>query len=186
MIALSWNSSFEPNSYDADKHISALVEAYRSLPRHIARKHLGASMRRVLKPAVPILRKNTPKQKRTLRASAITRDTKGRFTKGSGKLRNVAGALRRAATVRVGQTGQNNAFNSFVYGVLGYRAGFESRKAIWLQYGTSRGISPYQMIDKTMAEFGPVAANRLAEEMAKALEKAASEDAAGKNPVRSY
>jgi hypothetical protein len=174
MISLSWNSSFEPNSYDADKHIAALMEAYRSLPRHIARKHLGAAMRRVLRPAVPILRKNTPPL--GLRT--------GRRKKGE-KARS-SGALRRAVTVRVGQTGRNGAFNSFVYGVLGYRAGLQSRKAIWLNFGTSRGLGAYEMIEKTMSEFGPVAANRLAEEMAKALEKAVKEDAAGKNPVREF
>ncbi|MCE3000558.1 MAG: hypothetical protein LW892_12080 [Betaproteobacteria bacterium] len=102
MISLSWNSNFEPNSFDADKHIGALMRAYRELPRHIARKHLGASMRRVLRPAVPILRRNTPP----------TGVRRGRRKKGE-KARST-GALRRAATIRVGQTGTNKAFDAFV------------------------------------------------------------------------
>jgi hypothetical protein len=38
------------------------------------------------------------------------------------------------------------------------------------------------MIGKTMREFGPVAAGKLADEMSKALEKAAAERASGANP----
>jgi hypothetical protein len=170
MISLSWNSSFEPNSYDADRHIGALMQSYRALPRHIARKHLKAAMRKVLRPAVPILRKHTP--------PLGTR--RGRRKKGE-KPRST-GALRRAVTVRAGQTGTNNAYDAFVFGVLGYKASFESRKAIWLQFGTSGGVRPFQMIEKTLQEFGPVASSRLAEEMAKALEKATAELAGGKNP----
>jgi len=170
MISLSWNSSFEPNSYDANAHIGALMNAFRALPRHIARKHLKAAMRRVLRPAVPILRKNTPPL-----------DTRrGRRKKGEKK--RSSGALRRSVTVRTGQTGTNKAFDAFVYGVLGYKAGPESRKAIWLQYGTSGGVRPYDMIGKTMQQFGPIAAKKLAQEMSQALEKAAAEFASGKNP----
>lgn len=170
MISLSWNSSFEPNSYDANRHIQSLMKAYRMLPKHIAKKHLKAAMRKLLRPAVPILRKNTP--------PLGTR--RGRRKKGE-KPRST-GALRRAVTVRAGQTGKNGDFDAFVFGVLGYKASFESRKAIWLQFGTSGGIAPYQMIERTLKEFGPVAAERLADEMAKALEKAAAELAGNKNP----
>lgn len=170
MISLSWNSSFEPNSYDANKHIAALVGRFRQLPRHISKKHMKAAMRRVLKPAVPVLRRNTP--------PLSTR----RGRRKAGEKARSSGALRRSVTVRVGQTGNNGDFGAFVYGVLGYKAGIESRKAIWLQYGTSRGIKPYQMIDKAMAEFGPVAASKLAEELRDALEKATAELAGGKNP----
>lgn len=170
MITLSWNSNFEPNSLDLDKHIGKLMRSYRELPRHIARKHLGASFRRVLKPGVAILRRNTP--------PLGTR--RGRRKKGE-KPRST-GALRRAATVRVGQTGKNKAFDAFVYGVLGYRAGFESRKAIWLEFGTDNGVRSFQMMQKTINEFGPVVAGKLAQEMALSLEKAVKELAGGKNP----
>lgn len=170
MISLSWNSSFEPNSFDADKHIAALMAAYRELPRHIARKHLGAAMRRVIKPGVAILRRNTPP----------TGTRRGRRKKGE-KARST-GALRRAVTTRVGQTGTNKAFDAFVYGVLGYKAGMESRKAIWLEFGTGNGVRSFAMMKKTVAEFGPVAASKLAAEMAAALEKAVKEVGSGKNP----
>lgn len=170
MIALSWNSSFEPNSLDLDRHIGKLMRSYRELPRHIARKHMGAAFRRVLKPGKAILRRNTP--------PLGTR--RGRRKKGE-KPRST-GALRRAVTVRVGQTGTNKAFDAFVYGVLGYRAGFESRKAIWLEFGTDNGVRSFQMMQKTINEFGPVAAGKLAQEMAMSLEKAVKELAGGKNP----
>jgi hypothetical protein len=170
MISLSWNSSFEPNTFDSNKVIEGLMSRYKALPNHIAKKHLKAAMRRVLKPGVPILRRNTP--------PLSTR----RGRRKAGEKKRSTGALRRAVTVRTGQSGKNGGFDSFVYGVLGYKASFESRKAIWLQFGTSGGVRAYQMMEKTLAEFGPVAANKLAEEMAVGLEKAAAELAAGKNP----
>lgn len=180
MISLSWNSNFEPNSYDMSRHIRSVMRAYKKLPGHIARKYMKASMRRVLKDAVPILRRNTPKGKAYNTRSAVKRDSRGRFQQGSGKKMRVrGGALRRAATVRTGMTGKAGAFDSFVWGVLGYKAGIESRKAIWLNYGTSRGIKPYQMIEKTMSEFGPVAASRLAKEMRRALASAVKDKAPG-------
>lgn len=172
MISLSWNSNFEPNSYDADPHIKAMMAVFAELPRHIARKHLKAAMRRVLRRGVPILRKNTP-------PLGVRR---GRRKKGEKAAST--GALRRAVTVRVGQTGKNLDFGAFVWGVLGYKASFESRKAIWLQYGTKGGVRPFQMIEKTMAEFGQVSAEELAREMAAALPKAVAEVAGGRNPGR--
>jgi len=52
MISLNWEQ--------VDGQIGALVQRYAGLPRYIAKKHLVASMRRALKPGIPILRKNTP------------------------------------------------------------------------------------------------------------------------------
>lgn len=170
MISLSWNSSFEPNSYDANRHIRALMKAYVGLPRHIAKKHLKAAMRRVLKPGVPILRKNTP--------PLGTR--RGRRSKGEKK--RSTGDLRKSVTAKAGQTGKNLDFDAFIWGVLGYRFKGQDRKAIWLNFGTSRGGPAFDMIGKTMAQFGPVSAAKLAQEMRIGLEKAAKELSSGKNP----
>lgn len=170
MISLSWNSSFEPNSFDGNRHIKALMKAYKGLPRHIAKKHLRAAMRRVLKPGVPILRRNTP--------PLTTR--RGRRTKGEKK--RSTGDLRKSVTTKAGQTGNNNAFDSFVWGVLGYRFKGQDRKAIWLNFGTARGGPAFDMIGKAMSEFGPVAAGKLAREMKVGLDKAAKELSSGKNP----
>lgn len=170
MISLSWNSNFEPNSYDGDRHIKGMMEAFRAMPRHIAKKHIKAAMRRTLKPGVPILRSLTP--------PIGTR--RGRRRKGE-KARST-GELRRSVTVRVGQTGTNKYFGAFVWGVLGYRFKGQDRKAIWLNYGTRNGVRAYDMIGKAMAQLGPISASKLAAEMAVAIEKAASELASGKNP----
>ena len=170
MISLSWDSSFEPNSYDADRHIGALMKQFQGLPRHIARKHLKAAMRRTLKPGVPILRRNTP--------PLGTR----RGRRKAGEKARSTGDLRRRVTTKAGQTGNNGQFGSFVWGVLGYRLKGQDRKPIWLNYGTSRGVRAYAMIENTMREFGPVSAKRLADEMAAAFENAANELASGKNP----
>lgn len=169
MIALSWRvDRYDFTDYDADKAVAVVMDRFKSLPRHIARKHIGAAMRRVLKPGVPILRKNTPPMG--------TR--RGRRKKGEKPIST--GAMRRAVTTRTGQTGRNE--DGFVWGVLGYRASFESRKAIWHQYGTRAGLQGADMIGRTMREFGQPAANKLAAELAVAFDKAAKENASGKNP----
>lgn len=160
-------------SNDEAKAFDQLMDRYKALPRHIARKHLGAAMRRVLKKAVPILRRNTPPL-----------GTK-RGRRRAGEKPSSTGSLRRAVTVRTGQTGTNRDFDSFVWGVVGFKAGPESRKAIWLEYGTARGGPAYDMVGKSMREFGAPAADELAREMATAFEKAVKEFGSGKNPVRS-
>lgn len=173
IVALSWDSSFEPNSYDADQHIGALVAAYRSLPRNIAKKHLMASIRKVLRRGVPILRRHTP--------PLSTR--RGRYKQGEKP--KSTGALRRSVTVRAGQTGKNGDRDAFVWGCLGYKYGFESRKAIWLSEGTIR-IAPFRMVDNAMKELGPISAKQLANEMSIALDKATREAASGKNSGVGY
>lgn len=171
MISLSWDSSFEPNKYDADKQIGLLVGALREMPRHIAKKHMKAAFKKTLRPAVPLLRKNTP--------PLGTR--RGRKAKGA---KRTTGELRRSVTVKTGQTGRNSDFDSFVYGVLGYKFKGQDRKAIWLNFGTSGGIKPYDMIGKTMQQFGPVCSQKLAVELGAAVEKAAKELSSKKNPGR--
>lgn len=168
MISVSWNSSFEPNSFDGDEHIRGLMKQYKELPRHIAKKHLKAAMRRTLKPGVAILRKYTPP----------LNTKRGRKAKGA---KRSTGALRRSVTVKAGQTGKNLAFDAFIWGVLGYRFKGQDRKAIWCNYGTSSGARAFNMIEKAMTELGPISAQRLAKEMKDALEKATAELAGGKN-----
>lgn len=160
MISLNWDQ--------VEGQIGALVQRYAGLPRYIAKKHLVASMRRALKPGVPILRSNTP--------PLGTR--RGRRKKGEKK--RSTGALRKAATVRVKYKGKNA--DGIVFGALGYKAGTESRKAIWQEFGTSKGIIPRTMVERTMKQFGPRVAQRLSVELKEGLERAAKELASGKNP----
>jgi len=146
---------------------------------------IGALMARFMRDGVPVLKSVTPKGgTRTVRA-ALKRGAGGRFVEGSGKKSRVrGGALRRAATTRAKYIGRNK--DGIVYGVVGYKAGFESRKAIWLEFGTSRGVKPRNLIEQFRARYGGPAASRLAEEMSRALEKAANELASGMNPTRSF
>lgn len=171
-IGLSWNTDSYQTRLEADEAVGVLMSRYRALPRHIARKHLGAAMKRLLKRGVPIMRANTP-------PLGVRR---GRRKKG--EKAQSTGNLRRAVTTRSGQTGRNNDFDSFVWGCLGYRYGFESRKAIWLENGTSMGGPAFRMLAKTMQQFGNISANELAREMATAFEKAVKEEAGNKNPGR--
>jgi hypothetical protein len=174
LFSLSWNTDAYPTRLEADGAIKDLMSRYRALPRHIARKHIGAAMRRLLRRGIPIMRANTP-------PFGVRRGRRK-----AGEKARSTGSLRRAVTVRTGQTGRNNDWDSFVWGCLGYKAGPESRKAIWLQYGTSTGIQPLRMLERTMQQFGPMAASDLAREMAAGLEKAAKEIAAGKNPGKTF
>lgn len=159
MITLNWG--------EMRNEIGSLMARYAELPRHIAKKHLNAAMKRALKPGVPTLRRNTP-------PLGVTR---GRKKKGA---RRTTGALRKAVTAKSKYIGRNA--DGYVWGVLGYRAGFESRKAIWQEFGTSNGVRPKEMVKKTMEQFGPQVNALLVSEMKNALEKAAKELASGKNP----
>jgi hypothetical protein len=140
-------------------------------------------MRRSVKDGVPVLKALTPKGGTRRVKSAKTRDAKGRFIAGSGKIRQVrGGALRRSVTTKAKYIGRNR--DGTVYGVVGYRAGMESRKAIWLEFGTSRGVKPQSIIERFKRQYGGPASKTLASEMALALEKAAKELASGLNPGR--
>jgi hypothetical protein len=175
MITLNWDGM--------QGEIGALMARYAALPRHIAKKHLQAAMKRTLKDGVPVLKRLTPKGgTRTVKA-ALKSGSGGRFVHGSGKKSRVrGGALRRAVTTKAKYLGKNA--DGRVYGVVGYKAGFESRKAIWLEFGTSRGVKPQQIIEKFNREYGGPVAGKLANEMALALNKATAELAAGMNPGR--
>lgn len=146
--------------------IGALMQRYAVLPRDIAKKHLQAAMKRALRPGVPLLKAATPVG-RKLKANK----------KGVVKMRR-SGDLRRAVTTKSRYIGRNA--DGIVVGTLGYKYGSESRKAIWLEFGTNAGIKPRHMVRGVMATFKPQAAAALAGEMAAALEKAAKELADGR------
>jgi hypothetical protein len=171
------------NFFSTSSQIDSLMASFRELPRHIARKHLKAAMNRTVKNGVPVLRSLTPKGTARNKRNAVSRDSGGRFLKGSGKkFRQRAGAMRRAVTSKSKFVGR--AKDGFVVGVVGYRGGLESRKAIWLEYGTSRGISPRDIIPKFLNAYGKPQGKTLVREMKKALKAAARELASGKNPGR--
>ena len=158
MISIDMNS-------DLDDQIGELVRAYRELPKNLARKHMRAAVGRAVRPFVKDLRKNTPPlgTKRGRPPKGKARPNRVVF---SGGVKKSSGVLRRSVAVRTKAKGW------VAYAVLGYRAGFESRKAIWLEFGTKKGIEPRRMVEKTMGEVrGKVQAN-LPKELAHALTKA--------------
>ncbi len=165
MITLNWK--------DMEGEIGALMSKFDELPRHIAKKHLLATIRRVGKQGVPKLKSNTPVGKtRTIKATI----RRGQFVENSQRR---GGALRRASTVVARYKGKNK--DGFAYGVLGYKFGWESRKAIWLEEGTSR-IAPRRMVGRTMDTWKGPAKAALEKGLAEALQKAVKELASGKNP----
>lgn len=170
------------------EEIAALMERYNALPNHIAKKHLRASMRRVMKYAVPALKKNTPRRRSYVRFGG------GRNGREYTATRIRGGSLRSAVTTKAGYSRAKGGPMA-VYGVVGYanrltpaEAGpqvSQSRKAIWLEYGTRYAFAR-GMVKMTLSQIGGPSAALLAREMSAALEKAAAELAAGKNPARKY
>jgi hypothetical protein len=157
--------------------LQSLIDAFSFFPRHIAKKHLQAVMKRTTAGGVPILKAVTPKRK--------TKVVFGR-NKASGEYTATkvkGGALRRSVTSKAKYVGRSGAGN--VYGVVGYKAGPESRKAIWLQEGT-KTINPRAIMEQFHSRYSGPALSKLTAEMAAALEKAAKELAAGKNPTRTF
>ena len=167
-MLLKWENNVE-------EEIQALIDRYASLPRHIAKKHLQAAMKQTVKDGVPILRSVTPPlgvRRGRRRAGAFVPQNKS------------TGDLRRSVTTKSKYIGRNA--DGVVYGVVGYKAGFNSRKAIWLEYGTRRGIRPQQMIHQFMQQYGGPSLTKLKSELLNALDKAAKEVAGGKNPGRAF
>jgi hypothetical protein len=150
-----------------DREIGGIVTAIKRLPAHIARKHLTAATAKAVRPEMKELKKNTPP------AGGGRRGRRKKGQKGS------TGALRRSVAVFSAKKKEAG------YVVLGYRAGEQSRKALWLEYGTSRGLEPKRMMETTLKQIRPKVQKRLPQELRKALAAAVKELASGKNPGRS-
>lgn len=160
MISLNWDKM--------SREIADLAKSYQQLPPHIGKKHLLASMRRSIKEVggVQKLRAATP--------PAGTR--RGRRKKGEKRIST--GALRRSVAIKARWIGRNR--DGVAMAGLGYKYGWESRKAIWHEFGTTRMAAKHMMQRTFESIRGPVA-SKLAGQMAAALEKAAAEVAGGKN-----
>jgi hypothetical protein len=180
MISFNWNIFKDDTAH--------LIQAFDKLPRHIGKKHLLASMKAAIRAAkgVQVLKALTPKAKTRTVRSGITRDErKGTFSKGSqGWGKQKGGAMRRAVTVNARYIGRNK--DGVAVATLGYKYGAESKKAIFLEYGTSRGIEPRRMVDKAMKSIHGPLLGALGNAMAQALDKASKELSYGKNPGKRY
>ena len=168
MISLDWQGM--------NGQIGALMGRFDALPRHIAKKHLKAVMKRVLRDGVPVLKRVTPK--------GGTKNVKATIVRGEFRenFKRRGGALRRAATVKSKYIGKNKS--GVVYGVVGFKAGPESRKALWLDQGTKR-IKPREFMNEFRQKYGAPAASALVREMKKALLAAAKDRAPGPEFYRS-
>lgn len=161
MIAMNWEKLLG--------EFADLADSYRKLPVHIAKKHLLAAMRKSIRDAKgpQILRQNTPP----------VNIRRGRKAKNAPK-RGSTGELRRSVTVKAKFIGRNR--DGWAVAGLGYKYGWNSRKAIWHEYGTKwqRGVA---MMQRTFESIRGVVASKLSANLAAALEKAANEDGGGKN-----
>lgn len=145
-----------------------LSTSYSALPAYLAKKYLVAALRNAIKEAKgpQLLRKNTP--------PAGTR--RGRRRAGE---KRSTGDLRRAVTTKAKWIGRNR--DGFAVAGLGYKYGHESRKAIWLEFGTTR-IAGRKMVEKTFDSIRNQVAAGLSRSLASSLEAAVRELESGKNP----
>lgn len=158
MIVLGWSN--------VEGQIGELMKRYAELPRSVAKKHLQAAMKRAGKQAIPILKANTPVGGgRRVKAAVVRGELKMNY-------KRRGGSLRRASTFTARYKGTNR--DGVVFGALGYKYGYESRKAIWLEFGTKH-IEPRKIIEKTLTASKAIVGSRLEAEMAAALEKAVNE-----------
>lgn len=152
--------------------IGNLMARYDELPRHIAKKHLNAVIKRSSKDGVSVLKGLTPIG-RKMRPNS----------KGVVKMRR-SGDLRRAVIAKSAYKGRNKG--GYAYGVIGYKYGSESMKAIFLEFGTKSGIVPRQMVAKLMEAWGGPTKEVLMDNLAEALERAVRELESGMNPYHSH
>lgn len=150
--------------------LSELIYRFNELPRHIAKKNMGAAMKRALRDGVPILKKYTPP----------IGSGRGRRKKGA----RSTGALRRSVTVK-SKTVTGTHGTAVVYGVLGYRYGWDSRKAIWQEFGTKK-MQGKLMVQHALRDYKGPAITILTRELGRSLEAAAREVAGGRNPTRTF
>lgn len=176
MIFFDWNAT--------RGDLGALVQRFEKLPRHIAKKHLLSAMKKAIKASngVQVLKSLTPRGKPSYARGATKRDARGAFVAGSGRMRRTNGALRKAVTVKAKYLGRNT--DGIALAALGYKYGAESKKAIWLEFGTSRGIEPRRMAERATKQISGTVKTQLLKEMLHALEKAPKE--LGYNPTRVY
>jgi hypothetical protein len=167
---------------DMEGEVASLMRRFDALPNHIARKHVQAAVKRVMKYAVPVLKKNTPRRgKRVIFHRQGAAGEYGATKMKGGSLRqSVAAKSEYKRTKRSGAT---------VTGIVGYRSDkrdpyngvSQSRKAIWLEFGTDTAFAR-GMAQMTMRQIGGPSAAKLAAELAVAIEKAGAELASKMNP----
>ena len=147
---------------------ASLASAYRSLPSYLGKKYLVSSLRRsvVQSNGPQLLRRNTPP----------TNTKRGRRPKGQ---KRSTGALRRSVTTKAKWIGRNR--DGFAVAGLGYKYGVESKKAIWLEFGTTH-IEGRKMMERTFDQIKGQVASKLKQNLAESLERAVAEIGSGKNP----
>lgn len=160
---------FSFNASEFANESNAIAGALGKLPMHIGKKHLLAAMKKAIREAkgVSVLRKLTPP--RNMKRGRKKKDGRG-----------PTGDLRRAVIVKAKWIGTNKS-GVAVAGV-GYKYGHQSRKAIWLEFGTNRGIEPQRFTEQAFAIMAPAVRANLVAGMATAIEKATKELNSGKNP----
>jgi hypothetical protein len=127
---------FDSLSYAED--CRALGRGYAELPKALAKKTIKAAVNRAVKPFVPALRAATPKSKgKRTKTAAVSRDTSGRFQKGSGKKSVIKPGRLRKSIITVTKFANKVNHGSFVARVTFSRGEGKGNHALWVEEGTS-------------------------------------------------
>jgi hypothetical protein len=116
----------------------ALGRGYGQLPKALAKKHIKAAVNRAVKPFVPALRAATPKSKgKRTKTAAVSRDTSGRFQKGSGKKSVIKPGRLRRSIITVTKFANKVNHGSFTARVTFSRGEGKGNHALWVEEGTA-------------------------------------------------
>ena len=171
-----------------DAGFSDIAYRFKQLPRHVAYKHMAAAMKRALRKAraVPTL-KEVCREKLNLRGTVVTKDPpkrnkEGKFKKGWNRRRR-GGDFLKAIDVYSSKPKFGKDPRPLVAKV-GWKYGPESKKAIWLEFGTKRGVAPRRMAEETFMRIRGSAMAGMQAEMLIALDRAAKDLGQAKDPKK--
>ena len=172
---------FDSLSYADD--CRALGRGYAELPKALAKKTIKAAVTRAVKPFVPALRAATPKSKgKRTKTAAVSRDTSGRFQKGSGKKSVIKPGRLRKSIITVTKFTNKVNHGSFVARVTFSRGEGKGNHALWVEEGTkdrtgkgggNRGkVSPRWFLRTLFNSMAPGIASSMSLQLAAGLEAA--------------
>jgi hypothetical protein len=171
-----------------DASFADIAYRYKQLPRHVAYKHMAAAMKRAIRKAQGVQTlKQVCRERLNLKGTVVTKDppkrTKaGTFKKGWNRRRRGGEFLKAIAVVSSKPKGGKNPRP--LVAKIGWRYGEQSKKAIWLEFGTSRGVKPRRMAEETFMRIRGPAMAGMKGELVYALSKAVKDLGQAKDPKK--
>lgn len=170
-----------------DASFADIAYRYKQLPRHVAYKHMAAAMKRAVRKANGVQTlKQVCRERLNLKGTVVTKDppkrTKaGAFKKGWNRRRRGGEFLKAIDVVSSKPKGGKNPRPLVVK--VGWKYGVESKKALWLEFGTKH-VTPRRMAEETFNRIRGPAMGNMKSELLAALEKAVKDLGQAKDPAK--